>query len=106
MPDGTMALLREIDWNLVDQYGRTNVQRVLDKLAPIGPDGMPFELHHVGQRADSPLAILTWTEHHKEGFSILHYKEEGKNVAESVWKKQKEDFWKNVLKMAQEAGMI
>ena len=59
MPDGTWAFLREIDWTLVDDFGRTNAQRVAAGVAPIDSNGVPYELHHIGQRANSPLAILT-----------------------------------------------
>jgi hypothetical protein len=100
--DGTWAFLREIDWNLVDEFGQTNIERVQNNLAPIDATGKPYELHHVGQKADSPLAILTYSEHHsKKNYKILHYQEEGKDVADAVWKAQKKDFWNAVLEMAQ-----
>ena len=100
MPDGTWAFLREIDWTLVDDFGRTNTQRVAAGLAPIDSTGMPYELHHMGQRADSPLAIRTNSEHHAKGnFKILHYSEQGKNVPDEVWRNQKQEFWSAVLKM-------
>ena len=101
LSDGSWAYLREIDWSLVDEYGRTNRQRVLAKLAPIDETGRPYELHHIGQRADSPLAILSYSEHHSSGnFKILHYAEEGKNVTEVAWAKQKHEFWMAVMKGA------
>lgn len=101
LSDGSWAYLREIDWSLVDEYGRTNRQRVLAKLAPIDETGRPYELHHIGQRADSPLAILTYAEHHSpENFSALHYAKEGKHVADAVRAKQKHEFWMAVMKGA------
>ena len=34
---------------------------------------MPYELHHIGQNPDSPLAELTHEQHHKNGnFKKLH----------------------------------
>jgi hypothetical protein len=102
MVDGTWAFLREIDWNLTDEFGRTNIERVKANLAPIDAEGKSYELHHIGQKADSPLAILSYSEHHAAGnYKILHYQEEGKNVADAVWKEQKKDFWNAVLEMAQ-----
>lgn len=100
------AFTREIDWSLVDSQGRTNVQRVSKwGLAPIDKDGMSYELHHVGQKADSPLAILSKNEHRsKDNYSILHYTEEGKNVTDDVWRKQKKEFWNDLLKKAKEQG--
>ena len=104
LSDGTWAFLRKINWKTVDSFGRTNVQRVAQGLAPVDPTGVPYELHHMGQKVNSPLAILTSAEHHSSGnFSILHYAEEGKNVADDVWASQKKEFWNAVLKMAQEA---
>lgn len=104
--NGQWALVRKIDWNLVDADGLTNVMRVENGLAPIDATGTPYELHHIGQKSDAPLAILELGEHRGKGNSgILHYAEEGKNVAESVWKKQKQEFWKALLKNAMEAGL-
>lgn len=104
--NGQWALVRKIDWNLVDADGLTNVMRVKNGLAPIDATGTPYDLHHIGQKADAPLAILEWSEHHGKGnFGILHYAEEGKNVADSVWKKQKQEFWQALLKNAMEAGL-
>lgn len=99
---GEWAFIREIDWKLVDSSGNTNVERVMNHLAPIDSTGMPYELHHIGQRADSPLAILTYSEHHLSGnYATLHYAEEGKNVSDAVWKAQKKDFWNVIINMAQ-----
>lgn len=108
LSSGEWAFIREIDWNLVDSKGRTNVQRVSEwGLAPIDANGKSYDLHHVGQKADSPLAILTWDEHHSKGnYSILHYAEEGKNVADDVWKKQKNEFWNNLLEIANKQGKV
>jgi len=104
LSDGSWTFLKEINWKLVDSYGRTNVERVTLGLAPIDSTGMPYELHHIGQKADSPLAILTYVEHHsKDNYSILHYAEEGKDVADDVWRAQKKEFWNAILKMAQGA---
>lgn len=106
LDSGDWAFVREIDWKLVDSKGRTNAERVSKwGLAPIDKNGVSYELHHIGQKANSPLAILTWDEHHSSGnYSILHYAEEGKDVADDVWKQQKADFWKEILKIAKAQG--
>lgn len=101
LEDGTWAFLREIDWTLVDDFGRTNAQRVAAGVAPIDSSGVPYELHHIGQRANSPLAILTNAEHHaKDNYKILHYAQKGKDVSDAVWQKQKHEFWLAILKLA------
>ena len=59
--NGRMALTQNIDWDFIGDIedGRTNAQRVIDGLAPLDQLGKPYELHHIGQMSDSPLAILT-----------------------------------------------
>ena len=102
---GKFAFVREIDWKLVDSKGRTNAERVSQwGLAPIDSTGKSYELHHVGQKADSPLAILTWGEHHsKKNYSVLHYAEEGKDVADE-WNQQRKEFWDEILNIAKAQG--
>lgn len=94
--NGRPCLIRtDIDMDQTDAKGRTNRERMEQGLAPIGSDGKPINLHHIGQRADSPLAELTETEH-QENYSELHpYKgptevhEEGNN-----WQVERESHWK------------
>ena len=102
LSSGEWAFDRKINWSLVDGRGRTNVERVSRwGVAPIDEMGRSYELHHIGQKANSPLAILTWDEHHsKDNFLILHYQEEGKNVAADIWEDQKREFWKEILNNA------
>lgn len=63
--NGNAALIRnDIDiTSVVDEMGRTNLERMKQGLAALDKDGNPYELHHIGQRKDSPLAILTEGEH-------------------------------------------
>lgn len=97
--NGRWILSRPIDWNLVDSNGLTNIMRVKNHMNPIDATGRPFEVHHVGQKADGPFAILTWQEHHGKGnFDVLHYADEGKDVADSVFKEQKQELWEAMLK--------
>ncbi len=107
MADGTYAFTQAIDWTFTDSKGLTNVERVRAGLAPIDATGESFELHHIGMRADSPLAILTKAQHHKKGdYAILHYMEEGKDISDSAWAAQKTKFWKSILEMAEKAGLV
>ena len=107
LEDGSIILLQDIDWNLVDDAGRTNVDRVVKNLAPIDKAGESFELHHIGMKSDAPLAILSNEEHHsKENYRILHWAEEGKDIESSEWDKQRREFWKNVLEYDRQEGKI
>lgn len=90
------ALVQEIDWTLTDSKGLTNLQRVLDRnLSPIGPDGQAYHLHHVGQMADSPLAILSSSDH-QTWYSVLHANTgTGASAVNhgAAWQKIVDQFW-------------
>ena len=103
--NGKLALTQKIDWDFVGDIedGRTNAQRVLDGLAPLDSTGASYELHHIGQMSDSPLAVLTRSQH-KTNYSTLHANTGG--TAGSVdhgtaWATQKKEFWNSLLKLAQ-----
>ena len=95
-----MVLAREIDWNFVDDAGRTNVQRVLDGMAPCDSSGIPYEIHHVGQQnADTVYALLTKSEHMSDGHNkILHYLETSDVDHGPEWDALKKVIWKGILK--------
>ncbi len=60
-----------IDPDLKDAMGRTNLERMKLGLAPLDKNGESYNLHHIGQERDSPLAELK-NGTHKENDSILH----------------------------------
>lgn len=94
--NGKWAFIQDIDWDFMDQQNRTNAQRVAAGLNPIDSTGNSYELHHIAQKQDSPLAILT-SEQHKNNYSILH-DNTGSTKGEvnhgSLWQQQKRGFWK------------
>jgi hypothetical protein len=55
----------DIDWDYVDRWGRTNLQRAADGNAPIGRDGKPIELHHLSGEEPGPMIELEYTIHQK-----------------------------------------
>lgn len=97
--NGKWAFIQNIDWNFTDEANRTNAQRVAAGLNPIDSTGNPYELHHIGQKQNSPLAILT-SEQHRSNYSILH-RNTGSTIGEvnhgTAWQQQKRDFWKAFL---------
>ena len=104
MVNGNMALIRNIDLNYTDEFGMTNLQRMHAGLAPLDPTGLPYELHHVGQRTDSTLAILTRAEHRQGGnHQIWHYIDDATDnpSSQAGWTKVRENFW---IKMAELLG--
>jgi hypothetical protein len=60
-----------IDPKRTDALGRSNVDRMKQGLAPIGPDGKPINLHHTTQSPGGPVAEITQT-FHQEYREIMH----------------------------------
>jgi RHS repeat-associated protein len=85
-----------IDPNLVDDLGRTNLQRMESGIAPIGPDGKSINLHHMTQMNDGAIAEVTQS-FHQQNSKVIHI---NPNTVPSgidrnafgTWKKQ---YWKN-----------
>lgn len=63
--NGRKCLIKEnIDLDFTDEDGVSNRERMARGLAPLdSKTGKPIELHHLGQKADSPLVELTEEEH-------------------------------------------
>lgn len=72
---GRKCLVRNIDFDYTDSKGSTNRERMKDGHAPYTLDGEQIDLHHIGQRDNSPLAELTKSEHTgKDSDKYLHDK--------------------------------
>lgn len=103
MVNGKTALVRSINLNYIDDYGRTNLDRMRAGLAAIDPaTGKSYQLHHIGQKVDSTLAILTEAEHMKGGNNkIWHDVSKATEVhsAGNNWDEQREIFWKSLAKI-------
>jgi hypothetical protein len=99
--NGKPCLIRDdIDWDQKDEFGRTNRERVNlnPPLSPINKDGKVIELHHVGQKTDSPFAELTKDEHRGKGNdTTLHDKnietEAHTPENESKYQAEKKEHW-------------
>lgn len=94
--DGKFAYTQKVDWDFIGDVkdGRTNAQRVLDGLSPYDPAGGKYEIHHIGQKQDSPYAILT-SKQHRENYSIIHKNTgtEDSLIDRNVFSKERIQFW-------------
>lgn len=103
MVKGKTALIRSIDLNHIDDLGRTNLERMRAGLAAIDPaTGKSYQLHHIGQKADSTLAILTEAEHMKGGNNtIWHDVSKATEVhgTGNSWDAQRQMFWQSLAKI-------
>ena len=95
--DGRKCLINpNIDMNQTDDFGRTNKERVEQGLAPLDKNGNPIELHHIGQKNDSPLAELTQEQHRsKENYSILHDTKKDSEIDRKAFDNERENHWKS-----------
>ena len=100
--NGKTSLVRAIDLDYVDDFGRTNLQRMKERLAAIDPDsGLPYELHHIGQKTDSTLAILTKAEHMQGGNNSIWHEfgsasEVHSAANEALWNRQRQTYWRQL----------
>ncbi len=103
--DGRKCLVKEnIDLGYTDEDGVSNRDRIARGLAPLdGKSGKPIELHHLGQKADSPLIELTEEEHRtgeyedgKKNHSLWHdnTKETAVHGAGNSWDQERKAHWK------------
>lgn len=87
------ALIKtDIDLNRIDAKGRTNLERMKQGLAPQDSNGISYELHHVGQKKDGTLAILTQKEHDNPAIHGFLEKTEVHN--DGAWDAERKAFWK------------
>lgn len=109
--NGRKCLIKEnIDFDYTDEDGVSNRDRMARGLAPLdSKTGKPIELHHLGQKVDSPLVELTEEEHRtgeyedgKKNQSLWHDNTvetevhgEGNN-----WDQERKAHWKERLAQA------
>lgn len=94
MVNNKTALVKtDIDLTRVDSKGRTNLQRMKNGLAPLDADGNSYELHHVGQKKDGTLAILTQAEHDNPHLHGYLQRTEA-HAAGTNWDAERKAFWK------------
>ena len=103
--NGRKCLIKEnIDLDYADEDGVTNRERMARGLAPLdSKTGKPLELHHLRQKADSPLVELTEEEHRtgeyedgKKNQSLWHdnTKETEVHGEGNNWDQERKAHWK------------
>lgn len=97
---------KDINWNLKDAKGLTNLERAEKGYSILDSSGNPYEVHHIGQKNDGPFALLTKSEHMSDGHNkILHYQEGASEIDRTTFAKVKKDLFKNLFKLKEE-GVI
>lgn len=97
MVNGKLALIRtDIDLSRIDEFGRSNLQRMQGGYSPLDSLGKEIQLHHIGQRNDATLAILTDAEHHN---ASLHGFVDKSEIDRAAFKPIREAFWKKMAEL-------
>lgn len=74
---------------------QTNLERMDAGYAPLDENGNAYQLHHIGQENNSPLAELTNEQHQANGnYSILHTKEGPSEINRKEFNEQRAEHWK------------
>lgn len=83
----------------------TNLQRMLNGNAPIDPaTNKALQLHHIGQKADGTLAVLTESQHQGNS-QILNIAGKSSEIDRAAFAKTREEFWKSAGKLLQEGSL-
>ncbi len=102
MVNGQTALLQNIDLNYVsklpDGTEVTNLVRMQKGYAPLDPlTGKAYQLHHIGQKSNGTLAVLTESQHQGNA-SILNIFGKESEIARSEFATVRKEFWEYVGK--------
>ena len=81
------------DYDKASEYN--NADLIGEGYPPRDKGGNPYELHHIGQHPDSPLAELTVFEHREnEGnYAILHAAGKDSEIDRSQFEQEKTEYW-------------
>ena len=96
--NGRVALVQDIDLNYVSELPDgtkvTNLERMQSGFAPIEPaTGKAYQLHHIGQKADGTLAVLT-EDQHLGNSTILNIAGKASEIDRSGFGNTRKEFWK------------
>lgn len=106
--NGKTALVRKIDLKFKDELDRTNLERMQAGLAALDPDNTAYQLHHIGQKPDSTLAILTSAEHMQGGNNTIWHEFGVPSVVHGLgntWNADREIFWKELAVLLSSGGL-
>ena len=97
MVNGKTALIQNIDLNYVSQLPDgtevTNLVRMQKGYAPLDPaTGKAYQLHHIGQKADGTLAVLTESQHQGNA-AILNIFGKDSEIVRSEFATTRKEFW-------------
>ena len=99
MINGELALVRDIDLTYKSEFPNgeivSNLERMARGYAPIEPaTGKAYQLHHIGQKANATLAVLTEAEHQGNA-TILNMLGKESEINRAAFESIRKAFWKS-----------
>lgn len=103
MVNGRVALIQDIDLNYVSQLRDgtevTNLIRMQKGYPPLDPlTGKSYQLHHIGQKADGTLAVLTESQHQGNA-AILNIFGKESEIVRTEFAGMRKAFWEYLGKV-------
>ena len=110
MVNGRIALVQNIDLDYVSQLSDgtdvTNLVRMQRGLAPLDPaTGKAYQLHHIGQKADGTLAVVTEAQHQGNS-AILNIVGKESEINRAGFATVRKEFWEYMGKVVFANGGI
>lgn len=110
MVNGKTALVQNIDLDFVSQLPDgtevTNLVRMQKGYAPLDPaTGKAYQLHHIGQKAEGTLAVLTESQHQGNS-AILNIFGKESEIVRSEFATTRKEFWEYLGKSVFAKGGI
>ena len=97
-----LLLKKDLDLNYKSIFGGeevTNLERMMKGGAPIeASTGKPYELHHIGQKSEGTLAMLTNAEHH-DNASILNTIGKDSEIDRDAFDSIRKNLYKELAKL-------
>lgn len=84
------------DWDKWQDYN--NADLIGEGWPPRDSNGDPYELHHIGQRQDSPFAELTWQEHMGGGNNVILHPNRESAIDRQQFDDEKSRYWQDRFK--------
>ena len=84
------------DWDKWQDYN--NADLIGEGWPPRDSNGDPYELHHIGQRQDSPFAELTWQEHMDGGNNVILHPNRESAIDRQQFDDEKSRYWQDRFK--------
>lgn len=110
MVNGRIALVQKVDLDYVSQLADgtdvTNLVRMQRGLAPLDPaTGKAYQLHHIGQKADGTLAVVTEAQHQGNS-AILNIVGKESEINRAGFATVRKEFWEYMGKVVFANGGI